>query len=165
MSRHWRAAGFACRWCIASIAILTAVGGANAAGEWTLNNSTGDNGKTCSISRMDQGRSFSVTLAFLPDTTDQGVVSLAFDEPGLIQDAKKALATLKFDKGKGQSHRIEKTPDGALLVPIVSLKIETFLQKLSETKNLTVATRYGSTSFNLDGIAAHMADLRDCAGS
>lgn len=145
--------------CAACLVILAAVRGAGASEAWTLDS------ESCSLSRMDRGRSFSVTLAFLPDTTDQGVVSLAFDEPGLMQGAKKALASLKFDKRKGQSHRIEKTPDGALLVPIVSLKMQVFLQTLSETKKLTVTTRHGSTSFDLDGIATHIADLRDCAGS
>ena len=144
-------------WCL--IAILAAEP-ARGSETWTL-----DKGSSCSLSRTDGGRPLSVTLAFLPDTTDQGVVSLAFDEPELMGDAKKALATLKFDDRKRQSHRIEMTPDGALLVPIVSLKMQKFLQTLSETTNLTIATRHGSTSFNLDGIAAHIADLRDCAGS
>jgi hypothetical protein len=151
--------------CIAILASLAGVRSADGDEAWTLDSSTGGNGKSCSLSRMDRGRSFSVTLAFLPDTTDQGVVSLAFDEPGLMQGAKKALASLKFDKKKRQRHRIEETSDGALLVPIVSLKMQAFLQTLSEAKMLTVTTRHGSTSFTLDGIAAHIADLRDCAGS
>jgi hypothetical protein len=152
-------------YCLACIAMLAAERGAGAGEAWKLDRHAGDEGKGCSLSRTDGGRLFSVTLAFLPDTTDQGVVSLAFDEPELIQGAKKALATLKFDNRKRQSHRIEMTPDGGLLVPIVSLKMQRFLQTLSETSELTIATRHGSTSFNLDGIAAHIADLRDCAGS
>jgi hypothetical protein len=144
--------------CLVCIAILAAERSACASESWTL-----DKGSGCSLSRTDGGRSFSVTLAFLPDSTDQGVVSLAFDEPQLIEGAKKALATLRFDKRKRQRHRIEMTPDGALLVPIVSLEMPAFLQTLSESSNLTIATRHGSTSFNLDGIAAYIADLRDCA--
>lgn len=146
-------------WCLACVAILAAEHSAGASETWKLDKRDG-----CSLSRTDLGRSFSIALAFLPDTTDQGVVSLTFDEPGLMEGAKKAVATLRFDNRKRRSHRIEVTADGTLLVPIVSLKMPAFLQTLSETSKLTIATRHGSTSFNLDGIATHIADLRDCAG-
>jgi hypothetical protein len=150
--------------CLACVAILAAARAAGAGDAWMLDRHAWNDGTSCSLSRADRGRPFSVALAFLPDTTDQGVVSLTFDEPGLMEGAKKAVATLTFDNRKRRSHRIEVTPDGTLLVPIVSLKMPAFLQTLSETSKLTIATRHGSTSFNLDGIATHIADLRDCAG-
>jgi hypothetical protein len=144
---------------------LLAVGRETTAAEaWTLDSHAQGNGKTCSLSRTDRGRSFSVTLSLLPDD-NQGVIGLAFAEPKLMQGAKKGLATLTFDNGTSESHRIEVTPAGPLLVPIVTLDLPDVLQTFSESRKLTVATRYGSTSFNLDGLGNRIGALRDCAGS
>src|SRR5688500_12525000 len=82
----------------------------SAAEEWTLDSRIDGNGKSCSLSRVDRGRPFSIALAFLPDTTDQAVIRLAFSEPKLIQGAKKALATLEFDNGNSEVHRVEAAP-------------------------------------------------------
>jgi hypothetical protein len=150
--------------CAIFIALLATAHSAYAVEAWTLDSRTGDNGRSCSLTRMDRGRSFSVTLAFLPHATDQGVVGLVFDEPKLIQGAKKALATLEFDNGTSERHRIEVTPGGPLLVPIISSRLQDVLRTFSESSKLTVATRFGSTSFNLDGISDHIPALRDCAG-
>lgn len=147
------------------IAILGVTHGASADEVWTLDKHTVAKNKTCSLSRMDQGRSFSVFLTLLSGKTDQGMIGLAFDEPKLIQGANKALATLEFDNGTRESHRIEVTSTGHLLVPIVALNLPNALQTFSESKTLTVATRYGSTSFDLDGIGDRIPDLRACAGS
>lgn len=145
-----------------SIALFT-IQGATAAETWTLDSQAGDKGKSCSLSRTDRGRSFSVSLAYLSEAGDQGVVGLAFNEPKLMQGAKKALATLTFDNGTSESHRIEVTPAGPLLVPIVALNLPDVLQTFSQSRKLTVATRYGSTSFSLDGLANRIPALRDCA--
>jgi hypothetical protein len=148
----------------ACIAILAAVRGAGAGDAWTLDSQIDRNGKSCSLSKMDRGRTFSIKLAFLDDRTDQGVIGLAFDEPKLIQGANKALATLEFDNGTSESHRIEVTPGGLLLVPIVALQLQNVLQTFSDSERLTVATHFGSTTFSLDGIADHIPALRKCAG-
>jgi hypothetical protein len=146
---------------VASIALL-AIHGAAVGETWKLDSHAGDKGKRCSLSRTDRGRTLAVTLALLPGD-DQGVIGLAFDEPGLMKGAKKALATLTFDNGSSESHRIEVTPAGPLLVPIVSLSLQDALQTFSGSRKLTVATRYGSTSFSLDGLANRIPALRDCA--
>lgn len=151
--------------CIACMTIFVCAGSAGAGEAWTLDSRTGDRGKSCSLARTEGNRPLSITLAFLPDTTERGVVSLAFDEPKLLQGAKKALATVQFDNGKKKHHRLEVTEDGTLLVPMVTSKVQNDLQTISESSKLTVATRHGSTSFSLDGIATHIGDLRDCAAS
>jgi hypothetical protein len=133
--------------------------------EWTLDRRTDGSSKSCTLSRVDRGRPFSITLAFLPDTADQAMVRLSFSEPKLVQGAKKSLATLDFDNGTSEVHRVEAAPDGAILIPIVALKVEDVLQTFSESQRLTVATRFGSTSFSLGGIANRISALRDCAGS
>ena len=137
----------------------------SAAEEWTLDSRTDGNGKSCSLSRVDRGRPFSIALALLPETTNQAVIRLSFSEPKLIQGAKKALATLEFDNGTSEVHRVEAAPNGAILIPIVALKVEDVLQTFSESQKLTVATRFGSTSFSLGGVAKRISALRDCAGS
>ena len=148
----------------ATIGLLSAQS-AVAAETWTLDSSTSDKGKSCSLSRTDRGRNFVVTLAFVSAANEQAIVGLAFSEPKLMKGAKKALATLTFDNGTSESHRIEATPAGPLLVPIVTLNLPEVLQTFSESQKLTVATRYGSTSFSLDGLATRIPALRDCAGS
>jgi len=132
--------------------------------EWTLDSQTDGNSKSCTLSRSDRGRPFSITLAFLPDTIDQAMVRLSFSEPKLIQGANKAVANLEFDNGASEVHRVEAAPNGAILIPIVALKIEDVLQTFSESQRLTVATRFGSTSFSLEGIANRISALRACAG-
>ena len=139
--------------------------GASAAEAWALDRETDGKGKTCSLSRMDDGRPFSITLGFMPSTTDQGVIRLSFNEPKLMQDAKKALATLEFDNGVSHRHRIELAPSGTIRIPIVALDMDDVLQAFSQSQRLTVATRFGSTSFSLEGIADRLTALRDCAGS
>lgn len=151
--------------CTTFIVTLAAMGGAGAGEAWVLDHQAGDKGEICSLSRMDRGRRFSLTLTPSGNTTDQAVVGLAFGEPKLIQGAQKALVTLEFDNGTSESHRIGLTSDGVLLVPIVTLNLQGILQTFSESKKLTVATRFGSTSFSLDGLAARIPALRDCAGS
>jgi hypothetical protein len=152
--------------CISFVAMLVATCGAAASTTWTLDSQTGDKGKSCSLSRTDQGRTISVTLALLPDTTDQGVVGVEFDQPKLIQGARRsAIATLQFSNGNAETHRIEETAGGLLLIPMVSLRLQDLLQKFQDSSRLTVATDFGSTAFNLDGIADHIPALRDCAGS
>jgi hypothetical protein len=150
--------------CATFIVIISAMGGAGADDAWVLDGQAGDKGKICSLSRIDRGRHFSFTLTPSGDTTDEAVVGLAFDEPTLIQGAQKALATLEFDNGTSESHRIGLTSDGLLLVPIVTLNLRDVLQTFSESKNLTVATHFGSTSFSLNGLAARIPALRKCAG-
>ena len=148
------------------VALLAAVDSAAASDAWTLDSRTGANGKSCSLSRTDRGRKFSVTLAFLRDSTDQGVVGLAFEQPRLIQGGRRsAIATLQFSNGKAETHRIEETAGGLLLVPMVSLRLQDLLQKFRESRKLTVATDFGSAAFNLDGIADHIPALRHCAGN
>jgi hypothetical protein len=131
---------------------------------WALDSQTDGNGKACSLSRVDQGRPFSITLEFLPSTADQGVIRLSFDEPRLMQGAKKALATLEFDNGTSQNHRVEVASSGTVQVPIVALQVDDVLQTFSQSRRLTVATRLGSTSFSLVGIADRLPALRACAG-
>ena len=151
--------------CISFVAMLVATCGAAASDGWTLDRQTSDRGKNCSLSRTDRGRTFSVTLALLPDTTDQGVVGVAFDQPKLIQGTRRsAIATLQFSNGNAETHRIEETAGGLLLIPMVSLRLQDLLQKFRESRKLTVATDFGTTAFNLDGIADHIPALRDCAG-
>jgi hypothetical protein len=133
--------------------------------EWTLDRRTDGSSRSCTLSRVDRGRPFSLTLAFLADTADQAMVRLSFSEPKLIQGAKKSLATLDFDNGTSEVHRVEAAPDGAILIPIVALNVEDVLQTFSESQRLTVATRFGSTSFSLGGIANRISALRDCASS
>jgi hypothetical protein len=151
--------------CATLIVIFAAMGEAGAGDAWVLDRQAGDKGQICSLSRIDRGRRFSLTLTPSGNTTDQALVGLAFDEPKLIQGAQKALATLEFDNGTSESHRIGVTSDGLLLMPIVAQDVLDTLQIFSESKKLTVATRFGSTSFNLDGLGARIPDLRDCAGS
>jgi hypothetical protein len=150
--------------CASFFVVLAAMDAAGAGEAWVLDRQVGDKGQTCSLSRMDRGRRFSLTLAPSDNATDQVVVGLAFDEPKLIQGAQKALATLEFDNGTSESHRIGLTPDGVLLVPIVTEDLQDILRTFSESKKLTVATRFGSTSFGLDGLGARIPALRDCAG-
>ena len=149
----------------ACIAMLGTIHGAGAEDAWNLEAHASGKGKTCTLSRLDQGRPFSVTLKLLPGKTDQGVVGLAFDEPTLIQGAKKALAMLKFDNGTNESHRIEVMQAGHIMIPIIALNLPDTLQTFSQSSTVTVATRYGSTSFDLDGIGDRIPDLRACAGS
>ena len=149
----------------ACIAILGALHGTRADEAWTLDSHPVGKSKSCSLSRMDQGRNFSVTLALLSGKTDQGIIGLAFDEPKLIQGAKKALAMLKFDNGTNESHRIEVMQAGHIMIPIIALNLPDTLQTFSQSSTVTVATRYGSTSFDLDGIGDRIPDLRACAGS
>ncbi len=151
--------------CTSFIVVLAATDAAGADEAWVLDRQAGDKGNICSLSRMDRGRRFSLTLTPSVSTTDQVVVGLAFDEPKLIQGAQKALATLEFDNGTSESHRIGLTPDGVLLVPIVTQDLQDILQTFSESQKLTVATRFGSTSFGLDGLGARIPALRNCAGS
>ena len=132
--------------------------------EWALGSQTDGKSRSCSLSRVDRGRPFSIMLAFLPDTADQAMVRLSFKEPKLVQGAQKALATLEFDNGTSEVHRVEAAPNGAILIPIVALNVDNVLQTFSESKNLTVATRFGSTSFSLGGIGNRIPALRDCAG-
>lgn len=151
--------------CISFVAMLVATCSVAASDTWTLDSQTGGKGKSCALSRTDRGRTVSVTLALLPDTTDQGVVGVSFDEPKLIQGTRRsAIATLQFSDGKPETHRIEETTGGLLLIPMVSLRLRDLLQKFQESRRLTVATDFGSTAFNLDGIADHIPALRDCAG-
>jgi hypothetical protein len=150
--------------CATFIVIFGAMGSAGAGEAWVLDRQAGDKGQICSLSRMDRGRHFSLTLTPSGNATDQVVVGLAFDEPKLMQGAHKALATLEFDNGTSENHRIGLTPDGVLLVPIVTQDLQDILQTFSESKKLTVATRFGSTSFGLDGLGARIPALRDCAG-
>jgi hypothetical protein len=148
------------------VGLLAATCGAAASDAWTLHNKTGGHEKTCSLSRTDQGRTFTVTLTLLPDATDQGVVGLAFDEPRLIRGARRsAIATLKFSDGKPETHRLEETAGGLLMIPMVSLSLQDLLQKFRDSSKLTVATNFGSAAFSLDGIRDHIPALRACAGS
>ncbi len=150
--------------CAVFVVLLGTSQSADAAEAWTLDSRSDANGKLCSLSRMDDGRPFSISLAFVPDTRDQAVVRLSFNEPKLMQGAKKALATLEFGNGASQSHRVELAPSGTIQIPIVALGVEDVLQTFSESQSLTVATRFGSTSFSLAGIADRLPALRDCAG-
>jgi hypothetical protein len=129
---------------------------------WILDSRTAGSTKSCSLSRTDSGRPISVSLALLPGATDQGVVGLTFDEPKLIGHAKKTLATLRFDNGTTEIHRVEATPAG-LLIPIVALDLEDLLQTFAASRNLTVTTRSGSRSLDLEGIGTRIPALRDCA--
>ena len=148
------------------VALALLLGTSPSAGEeWTLDSQTDGNSKSCSLSRVDRGRAFSITLAFLPDTTDQAMVRLSFREPKLVQGAKKALATLEFDNGTSEIHRVEVAPSGTIQIPIVALKVDDVLQTFSQSQKLTVATHFGSTSFSLGGIANRIPALRDCAGN
>jgi hypothetical protein len=146
-------------------AILGAVHGAGANEAWTLDKHMIGKSKSCSLSRTDQGRSLSVSLALLSGKTDQGVIALVFDEPKLIQGAHKALATLEFDNGTRESHRLEVTSQGHLQVPIVALNLPDALQTFASSRTLTVRTHFGSTSFDLAGIGDRIPALRECAGS
>jgi hypothetical protein len=150
--------------CATFMVVLAAMNAVGASEAWVLDRQAGDKGQTCSLSRMDRGRRFSLTLTPSVNMTDQVVVGLAFNEPKLIQGAQKALATLEFDNGTSERHRIGLTPDGVLLVPIVTQDLQDILQTFSESRKLTVATRFGSTSFGLDGLGARIPALRDCAG-
>jgi len=138
---------------------------ASAGEEWTLDSQTDGNSKNCSLSRVDRGRPFSITLAFLPDTTDQAVIRLSLSEPKLMQGAKKALVTLDFDNGTSEVHRVELALSGAIQIPIVALNVDDVLQTFAQSQELTVATHFGSTSFSLGGIADRLPALRACAGS
>ena len=138
--------------------------GASAAEAWALDSETDVKGTICSLSRMDDGRPFAVSLAFVPDTADQAMIRLSFNVPELLRGAKKALATVEFDNGVSQSHRVELTPNGTIQIPIVALGVEDVLETFSQSESLTVATRFGSTSFSLEGIADRFPALRDCAG-
>jgi hypothetical protein len=144
--------------CATLVAVL-AVTDASAGEAWVLDRQAGDKG--CSLSRMDRGRHFSLTLA---PSTDQAVVGLAFDEPKLMQGAQKAVATLGFDDGTNESHRLGVAADGLLWMPIVVQDLQDTLQTFSNSTKLTVSTRFGSTSFGLDGLGARIPALRDCAG-
>ena len=74
------------------------------------------------------------------------------------------MATLEFGNGVSKSHRVELAPSGTIQIPIVALGVEDVLQTFSESRGLTIATRFGSTSFSLEGIADRLPALRDCAG-
>ncbi len=145
--------------CAALIAVLAAMDATSAGEAWVLDRQAGDKG--CSLSRMDRGRHVSLTLA---PSTDHAVVGLTFDEPKLMQGAQKAVARLEFDNGTSESHRLGVTSDGFLWMPIVAQNLKDILQAFSESTKLTVATRFGSTSFGLDGLGARIPALRDCAG-
>jgi hypothetical protein len=146
--------------CAVLIAALAAEA-AHAGDAWILDRQAGDKG--CSLSRVDRGRPFSLSLAPSADAADHAVVGLAFDEPKLMQDAKKAVATLEFDNGASEHHRLGTTSDGHLWMPIVARDLQDLLRAFSEASKLTVATRFGSTSFGLDGLGARIPDLRACA--
>jgi hypothetical protein len=147
--------------CAVLIAAVAATDAARAADVWILDRQAGDKG--CSLSRMDRGRPFSLTLAPSGDAADHAVLGLAFDEPKLMQDAKKAVATLEFDNGTSEHHRLGTTSDGHLWMPIVARDLQDLLRTFSDSSNVTVATRFGSTSFDLDGLGARIPDLRACA--
>jgi hypothetical protein len=147
--------------CAILIAALSVTDAAGAGEAWTLDHQAGDRG--CSLSRMDRGRHFSLTLAPADDAADHAVVGLSFDEPKLMQDAKKAVATLEFDNGTSESHRLGVSSDGFLWMPIVAQDLQHILQTFSESTKVTVATRFGSTSFGLDGLGARIPALRACA--
>jgi hypothetical protein len=150
--------------CFLLTTMLPVLRGAVADEAWIVQD--GGQGKNCSLSRADRGRTFSVTLAVLPGGTEQGIVSLTFDERTLIQGARRsAIAKLQFSNGAAETHRIEQTADGHLLVPMVTLNLRDLLQTFEDSRKLTVATRFGSASFDLDGIADHIPVLRRCAGS
>jgi hypothetical protein len=134
-----------------------------AAETWTLQNEDGPNGKTCSLSTIDRGRALSFSLS--TSSTDQGVIRISFEDPELVQPGTKTLATLEFDNGTRERHRLEASSDGPLLIPIVASNMDDALQSLSASRTLKITTRYGSTSFTLDGIADHMPALRHCADS
>lgn len=148
---------------LACIAFLAMAHDATGSDTWTLDSRTAGNTKSCSLSRTDEGPILSVTLTVPPGATDQGVVGLTFDAPKLIGHAAKTLATLQFDNGTTESHRIEATPAG-LLIPIVALDLDEVLQTFAVSRKLTVTTRSGSRSLDLEGIGARIPALRACAG-
>lgn len=143
----------------ATLVVVLAATDAGAGEAWVLDRQAGD--KSCSLSRTDRGRHVSLTLA---PSTDHAVVGLTFDEAKLMQGAQKAVATLEFDNGRSESHRLGVTPDGLLWMPIVAQDLQEILQAFSGSSTLTVATRFGSTTFGLDGLGARIPALRDCAG-
>jgi hypothetical protein len=145
--------------CIAFLAIAHDATGGEA---WILDSRTAANTKSCSLTRTERGRTLSVTLTMAPGAPDQGVVGLTFDGPKLTGRAKKTLATLRFDNGTAESHRIEATPAG-LLIPIVALDLEDLLQTFAASRKLTVTTPSGSRALDLEGIGARIPALRDCA--
>jgi hypothetical protein len=148
------------------VAGLPALRNAGAGEPWTLRSYVGEDGKACSFSRMDRGRTFVVTLAFTKYYADLGVVGVAFDEPKLVAATKgSAKVTLKFDNGKSESTLIEESVDGLLMVPIATAKLTDTLQNFWESKGLIVETSVGSASFDLEGFADHIPALRDCASS
>lgn len=148
---------------VASLALLALVQTAALAEGWTLDSQVVGQGKRCTLSHPDQGRTFSVALSTVPQARDEALVGLLFDEPALMKGAKKGLATVEFDSGAIQNHRIETTPSGTLLLPMVTLDLPDLLATLGQSKNVTVTTRFGSASFDLRGLAAQLPALRACA--
>jgi hypothetical protein len=148
---------------LACIAFLAMAHDATGGEAWILDSHTAGSTKSCSLSRTDNGRALSVTLTVAPGAIDQGVVGLTFDGPKLIGHAKTTLATLRFDNGTTESHRIEATSAG-LLIPIVALDLEEVLQTFAASRKVTVTTRSGSRSLDLQGIGARIPALRECAG-
>ena len=147
----------------ACIACFGAASGA--AGEaWTLQSRDGQNGKTCSLSTTDRGRAFAISVSLVAPAADQGIVGIAFDDPKVVRAGAKTLATIELDNGTVRNHRLEAMADGSSLIPIVTSNVQDVLQDFSEAGKLSIATRFGSTSFSLDGIAAHIPDLRRCTG-
>lgn len=136
------------------------------AGEpWSLQSHDGQNGKTCSLSTSDRGRALAISVSLAAPSTDQGIVGISFDDPKVVRAGTKTLATLEFDNGARGDHRLEAMTGGSSLIPIVTSNVQDVLRTLSESQKLRIATRFGSTSFSLDGIADHISDLRQCAGS
>lgn len=148
---------------LACIACLASDPAAAAGEAWTLQSQDGQNGKTCFLSTTDRGRALSISLSFPSPAADQGIVGISFDDPKVVRTGAKTLATLELDDGSRRNHRLEAMADGSSLIPIVTSNVQDVLQDLSESGQLGITTRFGSTSFSLDGIADHIADLRRCA--
>lgn len=153
---------------IAGLAFGLCLAGAfdsRAAEAWTLQSRGGPDGKLCSLTTDDRGRALSISLSHVGASTDQGVVGIAFKDPSLVKPGTKTLATLEFDNGTRESHRLEASPGKPLLIPIVASDLADVFRTFSESRKLTVTTRYGSTSFSLEGMADRIPALRDCASS
>ena len=146
---------------------LCLAGAANslAAEAWTLQSRDGPNGKICSLSTIDRGRALSISLSHVGASTDQGVVGILFKDASLVKPGTKTLATLEFDNGTNERRRLEASPGEPLLIPIFASDLDGVFRAFSESRTLKVTTRYGSTSFSLDGMADRIPALRECAGS
>jgi hypothetical protein len=150
---------------LAAFAFIAIVQPLNAGEPWVLKPHVLDEGKSCSLSRIDRGRTFSVILGVIPSVPNEGVVSIAFSEPDLVEAAiADAAATLDFDNGKHESSSIYKE-SGLLFVPIITRNLQDVLQNFWESKKLTIRTDHGSASFDLDGFGDRIPDLRGCVAS